>query len=396
MAVLGRIGVGPYPTNETELEIVVVDHDPTSVATDTSSGSLIIRADTGEHFRKLDDGASTNVTDPIGLKNNLTATVDPVAGNDNTQDYTVGSVWVNVTADTYWVCVDASTGAAVWRLASVENASELVNDSNVNDSPNTDDALNKLLAAVVTARGLVIANSGGDPTNDIDISPGVAIGSGGEILELTATITKQIDVPWAEGSPGPSGGLFTGTVAADTVYHVFIIRKDSDGTIDAGFDTSVTAANIPVGWTAFKRVGSIITVTGPAIKTFTANEIAGGGLEILWDTLPDEFSGATSATAALLTLTIPTGVKMLSILNIALDRAGGGNPGFTYFSSPDQTDEAPSATVAPLATIMSDNQAVAVQARVRTDTSGQVRYRSGDASGTLEVASVGFVDERVD
>ncbi|UAT28878.1 tail protein [Dinoroseobacter phage vB_DshP-R7L] len=49
-----------------------------------------------------------------GVQNNFAATTDPAVGNDNTEGYTVGSVWVNTTADTAWVCLDASTGAAVW------------------------------------------------------------------------------------------------------------------------------------------------------------------------------------------------------------------------------------------------------------------------------------------
>lgn len=48
------------------------------------------------------------------LKVNLTATTNPGANDDNTQGYAVGSRWVNTTSDNEYVCVDASTGAAVW------------------------------------------------------------------------------------------------------------------------------------------------------------------------------------------------------------------------------------------------------------------------------------------
>lgn len=43
-------------------------------------------------------------------------TVDPVAGNDNTQGYDVQSRWINTSSSEEWVCTDASTGAAVWEL----------------------------------------------------------------------------------------------------------------------------------------------------------------------------------------------------------------------------------------------------------------------------------------
>jgi hypothetical protein len=52
------------------------------------------------------------------LKSNLSATTDPGVGNDTTQGYSVGSTWVNTSNGRNWLCASASTGAAVWRLAS--------------------------------------------------------------------------------------------------------------------------------------------------------------------------------------------------------------------------------------------------------------------------------------
>lgn len=55
-----------------------------------------------------------------GAFNNLSATTDPTTSNDNTQGYSVGSFWINVSLDRIYQCVDASTGAAIWgRLNSV-------------------------------------------------------------------------------------------------------------------------------------------------------------------------------------------------------------------------------------------------------------------------------------
>jgi hypothetical protein len=51
-----------------------------------------------------------------GVQNNFTATVAPTSSNDNTQGYEVGSVWINLTTDIAYTCVDASTGTAVWRI----------------------------------------------------------------------------------------------------------------------------------------------------------------------------------------------------------------------------------------------------------------------------------------
>lgn len=51
------------------------------------------------------------------LKSQFNQAVDPTASNDITQGYKVGSRWVNTTLDKEFVCVDNSTGAAVWRTS---------------------------------------------------------------------------------------------------------------------------------------------------------------------------------------------------------------------------------------------------------------------------------------
>lgn len=45
----------------------------------------------------------------------LDATTSPTVSDDNTAGYGVGSLWFDVTNDLAWHCLDASTGAAVWR-----------------------------------------------------------------------------------------------------------------------------------------------------------------------------------------------------------------------------------------------------------------------------------------
>jgi len=48
-------------------------------------------------------------------KGNFAATTAPVVGSDNTAGYAVGSLWVNTVTKYSYICVDASTGAAIWR-----------------------------------------------------------------------------------------------------------------------------------------------------------------------------------------------------------------------------------------------------------------------------------------
>lgn len=105
--------------------------------------------------------------------------------------------------------------------------------------------------------GFTISNSSGDPDHDIDVAPGQAADSNNTgLVALTASITKRIDASFTEGTA--SGGLDTGTVAADTRYHIHVISK-TDGTADVIFSTSPTAPTLPVDFVTFRRIGEILT-----------------------------------------------------------------------------------------------------------------------------------------
>jgi len=51
-------------------------------------------------------------------KNTLDAVDAPDANDDVTTGYSVGSLWIDVTADKVYMCVDETDGAAVWKQLS--------------------------------------------------------------------------------------------------------------------------------------------------------------------------------------------------------------------------------------------------------------------------------------
>lgn len=262
----------------------------------------------------------------------------------------------------------------------------------------TDDAGNERVNVAITQitgfiSGLVPSNAA-DTDHDVTLSTGVATSDGGTFLmTLSSPITKQIDAVWAVGNN--VGGLFSGaTLAADSTFHMFLIRRASDGVIDAGFDDNISATNIPGGWTAFRRVTSVSTNASSNIRNFVATEIGWGSLLVQWTAPLLDLDSTTATTASLVTLNIPGGLKFMARYNSFTDHVGGGNTA-TYFSDPDTPDLAPSTTAAPLAQL-SDGTSVAQisQIETQTNTSSQIRRRSSTAAQTIRISVLGYTDYR--
>jgi len=49
-----------------------------------------------------------------GILNNFAATTDPSVGDDNVDGYAIGSWWLNITDQRLFHCENVSTGAAIW------------------------------------------------------------------------------------------------------------------------------------------------------------------------------------------------------------------------------------------------------------------------------------------
>ena len=149
-----------------------------------------------------------------------------------------------------------------------------------------------------------------DADHDMTLAVGICIDdNNSELLQLASALTKQIDAIFAEGNN--AGGMFTGTVAADTTYHLILITKDADGTVDWGYDTSVTGANAPTGWTARRRLGSRLTQSAAANLIPTSQK---GDIVYVQD-LTDQDTTVTSVTTTTTPSThtlngVPSGVEL--------------------------------------------------------------------------------------
>ena len=95
----------------------------------------------------LDDTDASAQRTTLGLsnvqntKNNLTATTDPVAGDDSGDGYSVGSIWINLTLDRAFICVDSTAGSAVWKWLDQSGGSTPSNLTATTDPGSGDDSV---------------------------------------------------------------------------------------------------------------------------------------------------------------------------------------------------------------------------------------------------------------
>ncbi len=242
--------------------------------------------------------------------------------------------------------------------------------------------------------GLVLSNDGGTPLTVLDIAAGQCSDSTNAFGMVLAAFTKNCAAAWASGT-GNGGNFAASSLTNATWYHVFLIRKTSDGSIDAGIDTSITAANIPTGYGTYRRIGSILTDGSAHVIAFHQY-----GDEFYWDTSVLDVNAVSNATTAIsYTLSVPSGLKVQAILN-ASRFCNSGNTGYIYLSSLDSVDLATSFT----ACIQSGQFGASATAaetfaplRVWTNTTQQIRFRADTAGGgtnTNRIRTLGWLDLR--
>lgn len=117
--------------------------------------------------------------------------------------------------------------------------------------------------------GLTMSNAA-DTDHDITISAGACLESTGLYrISLAAAITKKIDENWVVGTN--SGGLLNGGVSANELYHVYLLLKDSDSSVDMGFldQDDAIGSYLPAGYSYYRWIGFVITDASSNIRNFT-------------------------------------------------------------------------------------------------------------------------------
>lgn len=240
---------------------------------------------------------------------------------------------------------------------------------------------------------------GSDTDHDIKFNIGVARDSSDTYnMDHDVAKIKQIDANWTEGNN--AGGLASAvTLSANQTLHCFIITKAGGGDTDAGFDTSITAANLMTdaagdSYVGYRRVFSIRTDASSNLIPFVMyNENGGYTCEFTTPTLNINTTITTSATSHTLA-SIPTGINLKVLANVLVYKSGA-TPS-VYLRNPDVTDAATSTTAAPLASLrtVSGTTEQIAQLSTWTNTSAQIESRASTTGVTLRYAPIEFYDPR--
>jgi hypothetical protein len=240
--------------------------------------------------------------------------------------------------------------------------------------------------------GLKLSNDT-DTDHDINVTAGEADDSThAHNIILAAEMTKQIDATWAAGND--AGGMNDGEAVGNTTwYHVHLLMGGN--TVDIGFDTSITAANlladaavIAAGLTLYRRIGSVLTDGTANILAFVQV-----GDDFMWKDPPLDINTETvTATQETQAISTPLGIATKAYC-LALEATTGNRMYIPMH--PDVNDEAPSDTVAPLHNISHENSAISASVlQIWTDTSSQIKIRSDAANSVLELVTQGYMDRR--
>jgi hypothetical protein len=185
-------------------------------------------------------------------------------------------------------------------------------------------------STAMSISGLTPSNSLADSQNDITVSAGRARDSTKTYdIILPTGMTKRSDAVWSIGDNG--GGLDTGTKVTGASYHIFLIRRTSDGLADILFSASPTNPVLPTGWSAFRRIHSFRTGSAAGAPIAPGKYFGG------WFEFTNKFQIYSSTSVAALTLynfSVPVGIKVRA-KNLYAFFATDSGAGYVHVNDPD-------------------------------------------------------------
>ncbi len=239
---------------------------------------------------------------------------------------------------------------------------------------------------------LIPSNNSTDSQHDIDISEGECSNNDNSgSISLSSTITKQIDANWSEGNN--AGGFPSGlTLSANTWYHIFVIAK-SDGTVDAGFDTSLTATNLlsdATSYIKYRRIGSVLTDGSSNIINGTWTESL-SGVFFRYNTRIQDARYQYITGVQTPTLSAPPN----KLVQLSTKGSRSSTGAYVIINQTDESVLAPTQDNCTVGCITSTGGIDNSEILVRVDANSQIRCNGTGSSTLLVLNTIGYIDERI-
>lgn len=292
-------------------------------------------------------------------------------------------------SDTYWKIAFADNSTAVTITSGDARYTQRAN--NLSDLGNVATARNNLsvyskpeseaLLPLGYFYGFTLANNVTLPNTTIDVGVGQVKTSDNLFsLSLLTPLSGILQASGAWAAGNNQNKLDTGAKANSTTYHVFVIRKTSDGAGDILFSLSATSPTVPSGYAGFRRVGRVATDASGNIRQFKAR----GHGRYDWVTPSLEFSQSlVGGGTSLITLSGFGGAPVEVIIQTVMQ----GDASIIRLTTPDQTDAATTVGVAGwTGGLVANQDAVTTdnasgEFNVIVDAASQLRQRTFSTTG---------------
>jgi len=245
-----------------------------------------------------------------------------------------------------------------------------------------------------TISGLTISNDGTDAEHDLGIAVGFARDYADAVhLTLSGALIKRIDASWAVGTN--YGGLDTGTVSANTLYGVYLIRRSDTGVVDVLFSLDTTIAlstgTKPTNYDQWRLIGLCWTNASNNISPMLQSGDIFQKLDFVFDVVDSSISNLTWEDA---TLRCPPFCEAMVNLEHAQSGGSGG-----YGHSMDLQTKGGTKTASETSSMLNVNgggsssgiliDLVNGTARIMVNADKKIQYNAREHNGTT-TASIGI------
>jgi hypothetical protein len=224
-------------------------------------------------------------------------------------------------------------------------------------------------------------------SSTFNVAAGQAADSGNAVIMNLATSLAKTTGAWAAGA---GGALDTGAIAASTWYHAHLIQSADASLVDILISLSATAPTMPVGYTLFRRIGSLLTDSVPNWWLFT--DI--GDKRIWASSFADVNVSNLGTTATTYTLTgVPPGISVEGLFRGDVYNASGAAQVLVtslYENSVAQDSPEGAFTLASYGNAVRQGSHFQIQ----INASQQIRAVAASASTFFAVATYGYIDRR--